>query len=76
VVRGGPRRSAGDLGRKPAAKIVSDTEIMKNTPIHVFAKSASVTLTTGIISLLFTSCTFGCGEFYERWVVRVCADRL
>jgi hypothetical protein len=29
--------------RKPAAKIVLDTEIMKNTPIHVFSKSASVT---------------------------------
>jgi hypothetical protein len=49
---------------------------MKNTPIHIFAKSASVTLTTGIISLIFTACTFGCGELYERWVVRVCADRL
>jgi hypothetical protein len=69
-------RSAGDLGIKPAAKIVSDTEIMKNKPIHVFAKPASVIVTTGIISLLFTACTLGRGEFYERWVVRVFADRL
>jgi hypothetical protein len=33
-----------------------------------------VTLITGVISLLSSACTFGCGEFYEG--VRVCADRL
>jgi hypothetical protein len=75
-ITGGPRQSAGDLGRKPAKKIVSDTEIMKNTPIHVFAKSASVTLTTGLLFLVFTACSFGCVEFYEWWMIRACADRL
>jgi hypothetical protein len=39
--------------------------MMKNAPIHVFAKSASVTLTTGIFFLVFTACTFGCGDFME-----------
>jgi hypothetical protein len=37
---GGLRRSAVGLGRKGIAKIVSDTERMKNTSIHVFAKTA------------------------------------
>jgi hypothetical protein len=33
-------RSAGGFGRKNVAKIVSETERMKNTPIHVCAKTA------------------------------------
>jgi hypothetical protein len=32
----------GTLGRKSIAKIVSDTERMKYTPIHVWAKTAFV----------------------------------
>jgi hypothetical protein len=39
---GGPRRSAGGFGRKIIAKIMSDTERMKTTPIHVCAKTAFV----------------------------------
>jgi hypothetical protein len=46
VVRGGSlsglRRSAAVLGRKSIAKILPDTELMKNTPIHVYAKTAFV----------------------------------
>jgi hypothetical protein len=38
----GPRRSAGGFGRKSIAKLVSDTERMKNTPIPVRAKTAFV----------------------------------
>jgi hypothetical protein len=42
----GPRRfvrwSADGFGRKSIAKIVSDTKRMKNTPIHVCAKTAFV----------------------------------
>jgi hypothetical protein len=40
VSPGGRRRSAGGLGRKSIAKIISDTERMKNTPLHVCAKIA------------------------------------
>jgi hypothetical protein len=96
------------------AWIVSGTERMKNTLIHVCDKSASVglpsaeirrissfynllffshyfrkyfkwvyfknvvmvTLTTGILYLYSLAWTFGFGEFYERWVARVFADRL
>jgi hypothetical protein len=39
---GGPRQSAASFGRKSVAKIVSDTEQVKNTPIHVCAKTAFV----------------------------------
>jgi hypothetical protein len=39
---GGPRRSADGFGIKSIAKIVSDTERMKNTHKHVCAKTASV----------------------------------
>jgi hypothetical protein len=58
------------------AKIVSDTERMKNTPTDVCAKTAFVTLSTGIILSYSLACTSGCGEFYGRWVVGVCAGRL
>jgi hypothetical protein len=50
--------SADGFRRKSIAEIVSDTEQMKNTPIHVCAKTVFVTLTTGIIFLLFTSVHF------------------
>jgi hypothetical protein len=39
---GGPRRSTCGFGRKIIAKIVSDTELMKNIPTYVCAKTASV----------------------------------
>jgi hypothetical protein len=38
----GPRRFAGGFGRKSVSKIVSDTGRMKNTPIHVCAKTSFV----------------------------------
>jgi hypothetical protein len=38
----GPQQSSGGLGRKIISKIVTDTEGMKNTPIHVYAKTAFV----------------------------------
>jgi hypothetical protein len=38
----GQRRSAGGFARKSIAKILSGTERMKNTPIHVCAKTAFV----------------------------------
>jgi hypothetical protein len=38
----GPQRSAGGFGGKSIAKIVSDTEPMKNTPIHVCDKTAFI----------------------------------
>jgi hypothetical protein len=38
----GPRRSAGCFGGKGNVKIVSDTEIMKNTSMYVCAKTAYV----------------------------------
>jgi hypothetical protein len=38
----GSQRSAGAFGKKNILKIVSGTELMKNTPIHVCAKSAFV----------------------------------
>jgi hypothetical protein len=44
--------------RKVIAWIESDTEWMKITPIHVCVKIAFVTLTTGIIFLLYTSMYF------------------
>jgi hypothetical protein len=34
--------SAGGFGRKTLAKIVTDNERMKNTPIHVCAKTVFV----------------------------------
>jgi hypothetical protein len=69
-ITGGPWRSTGDLGSKSAEKIISDTEIMKNTPIHVFDKSASVNLTTGIIYLRFTACPLGAGNCTKDGRVR------
>jgi hypothetical protein len=48
----------GAFGRKLFANIVSDTERMKNTPIHVCSKTAFVSLTTCIIFLLFTCMHF------------------
>jgi hypothetical protein len=39
---GGPRRSANGFGRKMMTKIVSDTELIKNTPVHVCAKTSFV----------------------------------
>jgi hypothetical protein len=39
---GGPRRSAVGFGRKKHCKIVSESWRMKNTPIHVCAKTAFV----------------------------------
>jgi hypothetical protein len=38
----GPQQSSGCLGRKIISKILTDTEGMKNTPIHVYAKTAFV----------------------------------
>jgi hypothetical protein len=40
----GPRQSAGGFGRISIAKIVSDTERMKNTPVYACAITTSVTL--------------------------------
>jgi hypothetical protein len=42
------------MEEKSTAKIVSDTEQMKKTPIHVCGKTAFVTLITSITFLLFT----------------------
>lgn len=56
--------SSGSFGRKT----IADTEQMKNTPIPFCAKTAFVSLNTGIFFLLFTSRRFW-------WVVRVRADR-
>jgi hypothetical protein len=39
---GGLRRSAVTFGRESIAKIVSDTELVKNTPIHICAKTVFV----------------------------------
>jgi hypothetical protein len=39
---GGPWWSAGRFGRQIIAKIVVETEQMKNTPMHVCAKAAYV----------------------------------
>jgi hypothetical protein len=60
VVRGGsprgPRQSAGDFGRESKAKIVSDTERMKNTPIRVCDKTTFVQQKVGALILSITSC--------------------
>jgi hypothetical protein len=61
----GPRRSTGDFGRRTISKIVSETEKMKNTPIHVCAKTAFITLTAGTFLSYSLACTFGCCEYYE-----------
>jgi hypothetical protein len=47
------------------AKTVSDTERMKNTPILVCAKTAFLTLTTGIMFLLIT-----CMHFWVWGILR------
>jgi hypothetical protein len=62
---GGPRR----FRKKNIAKIVSDTKRMQNTPTHVCAKTALVTVTVGIILLLFTGM-----HFWVRGIARNMGD--
>jgi hypothetical protein len=63
--------------RKGIAKIVSDTEQMKNTPIHVYTKTAFVygNFNHGYnVSPVHLHALLGVGNFTK--VVRLCANRL
>jgi hypothetical protein len=57
--------SIDSFRRKSIAEVVSDTERMKNTIQNIYVKTIFVTLTTGIIFLLFTCMQFWVGEFYK-----------
>jgi hypothetical protein len=61
------RWSAGGFGRKCTAKMVSDTEWIKNTRIYVCAKTSFVTLTTGMVLLLFTCMHIWAWRILRRW---------
>jgi hypothetical protein len=61
------------MAQPNVAKMLSDTQRMKNTPIDVCAKTAFVTLTTGIMSPFHLCALLGMGNFTK--VVRVFADR-
>jgi hypothetical protein len=71
------RQVRGGFEKKIAKIVIRQLTNEKITFVHICAKTAFVSSTTGNIFLQFTCMHFfGCEKFYERWVVHVFADRL